>query len=171
MSPPLPLRACIAAIFGVTLFVPAAANARDSLGVFGQWAAFRDPETPRCYAITAAEQREGQVHEHEGYASVGTWPREQVRGQVQVRMTRQLREGSWIVLSIGGKSFALEGGGADAWAKDAQMDAAIVAAMRSGSSMTVTAIDAKGRRFFDRYSLDGAPTALDAATLGCSRRN
>ncbi len=152
------------------LALPAIAQARDALGVYGQWAAFRDPETPRCYAITAAEERAGQSREQEGFASVGTWPGRRVRGQVHVRMTRELAKNSWIVLSIGGKSFSLTGGGSEAWAKDAQMDAAIVAAMRSGGSMTVTALDAKGRRFFDRYSLDGAPTALDAATLGCSGR-
>ena len=35
------------------LAVPAAA--RDSLGVFGSWGAFRDPQVPRCYAIAAAQ--------------------------------------------------------------------------------------------------------------------
>jgi len=152
------------------LALPSTLAARDALGVYGQWASFRDPETPRCYAITAAQARPGQSREQDGYASVGTWPKRQVRGQLHVRMTRKLAEGTWIVLSIRGKSFSLQGGGADAWARDAQMDAAIVAAMRSGGNMTVTALDAKGRRFFDRYSLDGAPTALDAATLGCSGR-
>ena len=29
--------------------------ARDSLGVFGQWGAFRDPDVPRCYAIAKAQ--------------------------------------------------------------------------------------------------------------------
>lgn len=158
-------------VLAASLALPSGVQARDALGVFGQWAAFRDPETPRCYAITAAEERQGHPAEQEGNASVGTWPKRNVRGQVHVRMTRMLAEGSWIVLSIKGKSFTLQGGGSNAWAKDAQMDAAIVAAMRSGGAMTVTALDAKGRRFFDRYNLDGAPTALDAATLGCSGRN
>ena len=30
--------------------------AKDSLGVFGQWGAFRDPQVPRCYAIAAADK-------------------------------------------------------------------------------------------------------------------
>jgi hypothetical protein len=49
------------------------------------------------------------------------------------------------------------------------MDAAIVAAMRSADLMTLTAFDTAGRRFNDRYSLKGAPTAMDAATVGCAR--
>ena len=62
------------------------------------------------------------------------------------------------------------GGGGDAWAVDRTMDAAIVAAMRSASRMTVRATGTNGRRFSDSYSLSGAATAMDAATLSCSRR-
>jgi hypothetical protein len=49
------------------------------------------------------------------------------------------------------------------------MDAAILAAMRSAPQMTVSARDSRGRRFSDRYILEGAATALDAATVGCAR--
>ncbi len=72
-------------------------------------------------------------------------------------------------LHLGGKRYELTGGGADAWARDKRMDAAIVAAMRSADRMTLSAIDKAGRRFSDRYSLKGAPTAMDAATVGCAR--
>jgi hypothetical protein len=49
------------------------------------------------------------------------------------------------------------------------MDAAVVAAMRSAARMTVTARDTGGKVFSDSYSLDGAATAMDAATVGCAR--
>ena len=49
------------------------------------------------------------------------------------------------------------------------MDAAIVAAMRSAGSMSISASDSAGHRFTDRYSLEGAATAMDAATVGCAR--
>jgi hypothetical protein len=87
---------------------------------------------------------------------------------VQVRLSRGVAPGAAISLRLGGRSFTLTGHGADAWAVDARMDAAIVAAMRSGPSMTVSARDGSGRRFTDRYSLDGAATAMDAATVGCA---
>jgi hypothetical protein len=35
--------------------------------------------------------------------------------------------------------------------------------------MSLTATDRAGRRFTDRYSLKGAATAMDAATVGCAR--
>lgn len=147
--------------------------AKDSLGVFGQWGAFRDPQVPRCYAIAAAipEARASAraAREHAAFASVGTWPRRGVRGQLHFRLSRNLADRPRLSLAIGGQRFELSGGGGDAWARDRTMDAAIVAAMRSAGSMSVSATDRAGRRFTDRYDLDGAATALDAATIGCAR--
>ena len=162
---------------GVALLVLALAAsplaAKDSLGVFGQWGAFRDPQVPRCYAIAAAEiearASARNAREHAPFASIGTWPKRGVRGQVHLRLSRTLSESRRISLVIGGQRFELTGGGGDAWAKDRTMDAAIVAAMRSAGSMSVSATDRAGRRFTDRYDLEGAATAMDAATVGCAR--
>jgi len=160
------------ALAAVLAFLAAPLAARDSLGVFGEWGAFRDPSTPRCYAITAAEiaPRSGPSQRTQApFASIGTWPRRNVRGQVHLRLSRTTAQSAAISLSVGTQRFALTGGGGDAWAQDRRMDAAIVAAMRSAGSMSVSARDRAGNRFTDRYSLDGAATAMDAATVGCAR--
>ena len=160
---------------GVALVILALAAAplaaKDGLGVFGQWGAFRDPQVPRCYAIAAAESetRARVARDHAPFASIGTWPKRAVRGQLHLRLSRNLAASPRIALAIGGQRFELTGGGGDAWARDRTMDAAIVAAMRSAGSMSVSATDGAGRRFTDRYSLEGAATALDAATVGCAR--
>jgi hypothetical protein len=138
--------------------------AKDSLGVFDDWGAFRDPAAPRCYAIAAADKGAGA---YQAYVDVATWPRRGVRGQVHFRLSRALSAGSHPSLSLGGTRYRLTGGGADAWAPDKRADAAIVAAMRSADSMSVTATDSAGRRFTDRFGLKGAATAMDAATVGC----
>ena len=154
----------LAALALLSLAAPLAA--KDSLGVFGQWGAFRDPQVPRCYAIAAAENA---ARDHAPFASVGTWPKRNLRGQLHVRLSRTLAASATISLSVGGQRFQLTGGGGDAWARDRTMDAAIVAAMRSASSMSVSARDRAGNRFTDRYRLEGAATAMDAATVGCAR--
>lgn len=148
----------------VSLAAPLAA--KDSLGVFDAWGAFSDPSVPRCYAIAAADKFKGA---YQAYADVGTWPRLGVRGQIHFRLSRPLSNGSHPSLSLGGTRYQLAGGAADAWTQDKRADAAIVAAMRSAESMSVTATDRAGRRFTDRYSLKGAATAMDAATVGCAR--
>ena len=155
----LPLPFCL-------LLLGAPLAAKDSLGVFEDWGAFRDPEVPRCYAISAAEKGSG---DYVPYADIGTWPRQGARGQVHFRLSRSLAAHSQPSLSLGGTRFPLTGGGADAWAPDVRNDAAIVAAIRSNTTMTVNAVDKAGHRFTDRYSLKGAPTAMDAATVGCAR--
>lgn len=147
-------------------------GAKESLGVFGDWGAFADPQPPRCYAIAAADDpprsSRAAARDYVPFASVGTWPQRDVRGQLHFRLSRRVAEGAAIGLRIGDRSFVLTGGGGDAWARDPQMDAAIVAAMRSGETMRVSARDTAGRRFTDSYSLAGAATAMDAATVGCA---
>lgn len=157
----------LAALLLIALAAPLAA--KDSLGVFSDWGAFRDASVPRCYAI-AVPAASRASREFEPYATIGTWPRRNLRGQVHFRLSRKLAEGAKVALSVGGRNFRLTGGGADAWAEDRRMDAAIVAAMRSASRMTVRATDTRGRRFANIYSLAGAATAMDAATLACARR-
>ena len=158
------------------LLLAAPAVAKDDLGVFGQWAAFRDPKVPRCYAIAAAEPstrsssaKRGSAENSAAYADVATWPKRGVRGQVHFRLSRTLHAQPRLSLAIGSQRFELTGGGADAWAANPAGDAAIVAAMRSAPRMSLSAVDAAGRRFTERYSLDGVATAMDAATVGCAR--
>jgi len=148
------------------LLFPAPLAARDSLGVFDNWGAFRDPAVPRCYAIAQSEK---PTKGAQGYADVATWPRQGVRGQVHFRLSRPLSPAPRLSLLLGGTRYELTGGGADAWARDRRTDAALVAAMRSADSMSISAIDKAGHRFTDRYQLRGAATAMDAATVGCVR--
>ncbi len=152
----------------ITAITPAPLLAKDGLGVFANWAAFRDASVPRCYAIAKPEPSK-LARDYEPFATVGTWPKRNIRGQLHIRLSREMAANSTITLIINAKRFALTGGGGDAWAKDKAMDAAIVAAMRSGSRMIVSAVDKSGRRFSNTYLLSGAATAMDAATVGCAR--
>ena len=157
----------IAAALALMISTAAPLAAKDSLGVFSDWAAFRDADVPRCYAIAAAEPaRDGTASS--GYATVGHWPKRSIRGQVHLRLSQPLRA-KQATMRIGRQSFSLTVDGNNAWARDKTMDAAIIAAMRSAPAMRVTAIGANGRRFTDNYELSGAATAIDAATLGCRR--
>lgn len=144
------------------------AGARDSLGVFESWGAFRDPRTPRCYAI-AQPKRAAESGRWQPFASVGYWPRRGIRGQLHVRLSREIAKGAPVTLVVGDRRFVLVGGGADAWASDKRADAAIIAAMRSAGSMTVSSRAATGGSFSDVYALPGSATAIDAAALGCGR--
>ena len=146
------------------------ALARDSLGMFESWGAFRDPGVPRCYAIAMADKPAGAKVDYRAYADVGHWPKQSLRNQVHFRLSRRVLPKAPIRLQIDRQQFLLVGGGGDAWAADRRMDAAIVAAMRSAKAMRVRATAADGRGFSDFYPLPGAASAIDAAALGCAAR-
>ena len=66
-----------------------AAEARDSLGVFDAWGAFRDPQVPRCYAIAQPDEVRG-TQQYRPFASIGYWPKRGVRGQFHLRLSRAM---------------------------------------------------------------------------------
>lgn len=163
-----PLSAPLLLALPLLLAMPVAAGAAEALGVFDTWGAFRDRAAPRCYAIAAPAATVGTAEE-KGYASIGYWPRARIRGQFYVRLTKPMRAGSELRLSVGSRRFVLTGNGVHGWASDARMDAAIIAAMRSAPSMSIEGRSTSGGAIADTYRLRGAATAIDAAALGCAR--
>lgn len=151
------------------LLTPVAAQARDVLGVFQRWGAFRDMAQKRCFAIAQPLAGGWEKSPWKPFASIGYWPRAGVRGQVSMRLSHALADGTKARMAIGDQRFDLLGGGADVWSADQRMDAGIVAAMRSGERMSVSGRAKAGGVFTDRYDLRGAATAIDAAALGCAR--
>ena len=150
---------CLALLPLLALAAPLAA--RESLGVYESWAAFRDASPARCYAIAKPAAKTPAP----AYATVSLWPDKGVRGAVHLVLSREVPAKGSVRLSVGDKRFDLVAKGRNAWAADARADAAIVAAMRSAARMSVS-----GAGFTDRYTLGGAATAIDAATVGCARR-
>ena len=142
---------------------------RRPLGTWYFWGAFRDNE--RCFAI-AEPQQHTQASEPGGrpFASVGWWPGRGLYGQLHVRLGREKRQGSAVLLRIDGRTFQLVSGPRDAWAPDARADAQIVAAMRTGVELSVETRSVRGALIRDLYRLRGAATAIDAAAIACRRR-
>ena len=152
---------------GGLLAIAAPTAARDTIGIYQGWGAFHDASPPRCYAI-ARPVMAGR--RSSGFASVATWPKRALRASLYVRLSRERDRSAGVTLTVGERRFALVANGLDAWAGDAPSDRAIVAAMRSGRSMSVEAVGVGGRPFADVYALSGAATAIDAAVLACSGR-
>ena len=145
---------------GTLLLLATPLAARESLGVYDSWAAFRDAKPARCYAIAKAQGSQPAP----AYATVSNWPEKKVRGALHIVLSREAA-GS-VRLVVDGKRFDLVAKGRNAWAADPRQDAAIVAALRSAARMSIS-----GGSFTDRYTLAGAATAIDAATVGCAKRS
>src|SRR3546814_19078044 len=102
----------------LNLATPAEAQPR-SLGIFFQWGAFE--EGNHCFAI-AEPERSPRPRDWKPFASIGYWPGHGVRGQLHIRLSRQKREGSAVLLKIADRTWPLIGGGNNAWAPDRRAD-------------------------------------------------
>ncbi|WNO54170.1 hypothetical protein [Stakelama saccharophila] len=153
----------------VVLAAASGAASAETIGIYSGWGAFAKAGPMRCYAIARPVGRRGG-EPHSPFASVATWPASGIRDQLHIRLSRTRAEDAAVTLSIGERHFELAAGAVDAWAPDAKTDRAIVGAMRSGRSMSVESVSRGGRPFADVYALDGAATAIDAATVACVAR-
>ena len=133
----------------------------------GQWAAIE--EQGRCRAM-ARSLRDAAKGQPQAYAAFIFDPARRQNGVLSVRLSRPSRPGGSIILTVGDRPFMLKGAGQFAWSRGPAQEAAIIAAVRSASGMRVDARDGAGRRSVDRYLLEGAPTAIDAAAAACARR-
>lgn len=156
----------LAALVCLALASAAAAAPSRLVIARGAWASF--DRGPACEAVAKplAPTKKGQIEPYVAIAFDRGGPRQ---GQLFTRLRRPARDGSSVILTIGDQPFLLASRGASAWSKDARQEAAILVAMRAAGGMRIEGRDSSGRRMADRYLLDGAPTAIDAAAAACSR--
>ncbi|MHA6718231.1 hypothetical protein ACX40Y_02150 [Sphingomonas sp. RS6] len=149
------------------LALPLPAGARETIGVYQDWAAFRDTAPQRCFAIARPIRR---TREGEAFVSIANWPGARVRHQIYVRLGRVRAANARVTLVVGERRFDLIAGAQDAWAPDSRTDAAVVAAIRDGRSLSIESTSARGAPFVEAYTLNGAASAIDAAALACMTR-
>jgi len=162
------MRSAPALLFCIAVLqVPSAAAAQRGhiLAAQGHWAALKSG--PRCEAearpLPPASRRQPEARAGFTFAERGLR-----RGEFHIRLSRVPRPGSSVMLIIGARPFMLLSRGDWAWSRGPLQEGAILAAARGATSMRVEARDDAGRRFADRYLLDGAPTAIDAAAAACA---
>ena len=139
--------------------------ARDSLGIYQNWGAFRDGQPSRCYAIAEPEDAAGAG----AFATISWWPDKAIRGQFHVALSSTIRPTSDVYLDAGGRRWRLTKGAREAWSPSPKHDSFILAKLRSAGSFVISVESGGERTYRDKYLLRGAPSAFDAAALGCAR--
>jgi hypothetical protein len=144
-----------------------AAMAGQVIGVSGAWAAI--DRRSSCEALTRSPYPATRTR---GPATAGLrfTPDRRQWGQFHVALSRTPRAGATVMLEIGRQPFLLVARGQDAWSRGAAQDQAIIAALRSGGAMKVSARSDAGGRFTDRFEVRGAATAIDMAAARCALR-
>ena len=145
----------------VSLFLSASvAAAPVVVGADGQWAALRQGETCEAATRTLGTAYKDRQPARASVSFDGGGPR---HGQFSARLSRLPRPGATVMLHIGDQPFLLMSQADLAWSRGPRQEQAIIAAMRSAGGMRIEARSPGGGRIVDRYSLDGAPLAIDAA--------
>jgi hypothetical protein len=148
------------------LFVAGPALAKETIGVFGEWGAFRDKRgSTVCYVVSAPVTRSGK-----GRAApqlvVSIWPRQKISAQVMAGTGTATQSAA---LAVGGRSFKLSIQGDGGWLPDRTADGQALAALAASGTATVTGRSARGNRFTDSYALAGFSDAWSAAQKACAR--
>lgn len=156
---------CRVAVLLATTGLAMPAIARDSLGIYQSWGAFRDSQPSRCYAIAEPEEATGAG----AFATVSWWPDKNIRGQFHARLSSKIRPTSSVYLDAGGRRWRLTKGEREAWSPSGKHDSFILAKLRSAGSFVISVESGGERTYRDYYTLRGAPSAFDAAALGCAK--
>ena len=130
----------------------------------GQWATLSQGRTCEAAAKAQGATVKDRLPARASLSFDAGGPR---HGQFSARLSRMPRPGATVMLTIGEQPFLLMGQGDMAWSHGPGQEQAIIAAMRINQGMRVEARSPGGGRIVDRYSLDGAPLAIDAAAA-CS---
>ena len=154
-------RACGGAILALLL----TAAAPRIVFADGAWAAF--DRGGRCEAVSRAARVTTNRAEQANVAILFDRA-SHARGQLAVRLGKPIRPDSTVMLTIRDTPFLLVARPPFAWSSGPAQEAAIIAAIRRGGAMRVEAGGAGGR-FVDRYALDGAAGAIDAAAACAAR--
>lgn len=141
------------------------ASAQQLLFAGGQWVALDRGASCEAASRSLRIALKGKVQARAGFAFDAPGPR---RGQFFAQLSRLPRAGSTVILTVGDQPFLLANESGWAWSRDPAQESAIIAAVRTSSGMRVDSRDQAGGRFVDRYLLDGAPTAIDAAAARCA---
>jgi hypothetical protein len=149
-------------------FLSATGNARGAI-VFagGAWAAIDRGTVCEALARSAKIAPKGKVQATAGFAFT---PDHRRWGEFHAQLSRVTRPGSSVMLQVGNQPFLLVVRDGWAWSRGTLQEQAIIAALRNAPGMRIEARDAAGVRFSDRYLLDGAATAVDAAAARCALR-
>jgi Invasion associated locus B (IalB) protein len=162
-------------LIAAALLLPAQAFAQTqdnptSLGASGEWEAFTyEAEGSKvCYVYSQPKKSDPATAKRGPiYFMITHWPGKKVKGQPSTFIGYTFKEGSEVKLSVDAKSFNLYPVDNMAWTDKVDTEKAILAALKSGKSMSVSGTSAKGTATKDTYSLNGISAALDSIDGAC----
>jgi hypothetical protein len=154
-----------------TAFAQAPANPT-SLGASGDWEAFTyEAEGSKvCYVYSQPKKSEASkkgAGRGPIYFMITHWPGKNVKAQPSTFIGYKFKDGVDVKLTVDAKNFVLYPVENMAWTDKIETEKAILAAMKSGKTMTVSGTSSKGTTTTDSYSLKGISAAMATIDGAC----
>lgn len=132
---------------------------------FGHWGVYSydNNGTTACYALTMPRDMQPAGISH-GNNFLLVAPKGAGGYMPQAQMGYGLKAGSEVTAKVGGQAFTMTPRGNVAWASRENSDNALVAAMKSGSTLTLQATSSRGTTTQYAFSLNGVTAALQRAS-------
>ena len=146
--------------------VPAAS----SLGKFDAWAAYasQDKTGKVCYLVGQPQKSEPAGFGRKPPTAMVTHrPVEKIANVVSFVEGYALKDGSEVMLDVGGTKFELFTKDDSAWARTSDLDKTIVTALAKGKQAVVKGVPQKGPTTTDTYPLAGFAKALALIDKAC----
>jgi len=114
-----------------------------------------------CYAMTVAKEKEPATLDHgDIFFFISQKPGQAGAFEPQFKTSYNMQEGSKSILTIGGKSYSLFVQGSSAWLENPADEGQVIAAMKAGSDMKLSATSGRGNKTGYTFSLRGLSAAL-----------
>ena len=160
----------LASLLILAALAPAQAQSARVLGDFRDWSSYAadDGSGTVCFAMTKPKTTEPTPDGYgQAYLYITNRPGEDVVNEFNVVAGYTFQTGSTATASVGGQEFALFTQNDAAWLDDSAQAANLAAAIRAGSSISITGTSATGSRIVQSYSLSGATAAQQAIGAEC----
>ena len=153
------------------LVAPSLAAAEpQALASFRDWSVFvREVDGDRiCFAATEAKAKQPtSVNHGDVFFLIATWKSGAATNQPSFMTGYSLKEAPAPVVTVGTQKFPMYASDNEGFIEAAKDEQALIAAMRKGSDMRITAVSGRGTQTSYRMSLQGLSAALDRVRDAC----
>jgi invasion protein IalB len=142
---------------------PAAPSGPTRIQQFNAWGAYSYTSGTNkvCYVLSVpAEKSPAKLDHGDNFFLVTQRPGQNISYEPQVMVGYALKAGSKVKVTVDTKSYTMFIKDKSAWLENAAEEPALVAAMKSGHSLKVEAVSARGTPTSYSYSLSGISAAL-----------
>jgi hypothetical protein len=162
------MRALISITAGVVaaaLSGPAMAQSATKVGQYNDWGTYSyQADTGKvCYVLSVPKEKQPANLDHgDIFFFVSQKPGQNVAYEPQFIASYNLQENSKVTVKVGDRSFSLFTRGKSAWLENAAEEPQLVAAMKGGAAMQVSATSGRGNATSYSFSLRGITAALNS---------